>query len=79
MIYILAILIPPLPVLMKGKPIQALINIGFCCLLWIPGVLHAFAVINKSENIKRHKENIKRHKKEMKKLDAIEKSIKNDN
>lgn len=72
MIYILAILIPPLPVLMKGKPIQALINLGLCLLLWIPGVLHAFAVINKSEAIKRHK-------KEMKKLDAIEKNINKNN
>jgi uncharacterized membrane protein YqaE (UPF0057 family) len=72
MIYILAILIPPLAVLLKGKPIQALINLALCCLLWIPAVFHAFAVINKSESVKRHK-------KEMKKLDAIEKSMKNEN
>lgn len=44
--YLLAILLPPVAVLLCGKPIQAVLNLFLTFLLWIPGVIHAFAVVN---------------------------------
>ncbi|MSQ23482.1 MAG: YqaE/Pmp3 family membrane protein [Chloroflexi bacterium] len=45
MLYLLAILLPPLAVLMAGKPFQALLNVGLTFLFWIPGGIHAFMVV----------------------------------
>jgi len=44
--YLLAILLPPLAVLLSGRPIQALINIPLTLCLWIPGAIHAILVVN---------------------------------
>ncbi len=44
--YLLAILLPPVAVLICGKPIQALINLILCFLLYIPGMIHAIMVVN---------------------------------
>ena len=44
--YLLAILIPPVAVLLCGKPIQFVLNIFLTLLLWIPGVIHAILVVN---------------------------------
>ena len=38
-VYLLAILLPPLAVLLCGKPIQAILNALLTC-CWIPGVIH---------------------------------------
>jgi uncharacterized membrane protein YqaE (UPF0057 family) len=46
MLYLLAIVLPPLAVLICGKPGQAALNLVLTCLLWIPGVIHAFMVVN---------------------------------
>lgn len=46
MLYLLAILLPPVAVLLTGRPGQALLNTGLTLLLWIPGVVHAFFIIN---------------------------------
>ena len=46
MLYILAIFLPPVAVLLTGKPFQAFINLILCFFLWIPAVIHAFFVIN---------------------------------
>ncbi len=46
MLYFLAILLPPVAVLLTGKPLQALLNLVLTILGWIPGVIHAFLVIN---------------------------------
>ncbi len=46
MLYFLAIVLPPVAVLLTGKPIQALLNLLLTVLGWIPGVIHAFMVIN---------------------------------
>jgi uncharacterized membrane protein YqaE (UPF0057 family) len=51
--YILAIFLPPVAVLMCGKPGAALLNLLLCVLLWIPGVIHAFIVISQTESDKR--------------------------
>jgi uncharacterized membrane protein YqaE (UPF0057 family) len=59
MLYLLAIVFPPLAVLLVGKPFQAMLNVVLCIFLWIPGIIHAFMVVNESKNNKRHKELIR--------------------
>lgn len=51
--YLLAVVFPPLAVLIAGRPIQALINLFLCFLFYIPGVIHAFAVVNERKADKR--------------------------
>ena len=41
-----AILLPPLAVLLCGKPIQAVLNVILTLLLWIPGMIHAILVVH---------------------------------
>ena len=50
---LLAILLPPIAVLLKGEPIQALLNIVLCFLCWIPGIIHAIMVVNAANADKR--------------------------
>jgi uncharacterized membrane protein YqaE (UPF0057 family) len=59
MLYLLAIVLPPLAVLLVGKPVQAVLNVLLCCLLWIPGAVHAIMVVSESKANKRHKEMVK--------------------
>jgi uncharacterized membrane protein YqaE (UPF0057 family) len=42
--YLLALLLPPLAVLLCGKPFQAILNILLTILGWIPGAVHACLV-----------------------------------
>ena len=44
--YLLAIILPPLAVLLCGKPVQFLLNIILTLFFWIPGVIHAILVVN---------------------------------
>jgi uncharacterized membrane protein YqaE (UPF0057 family) len=44
--YLLAIVLPPLAVLLCGKPFQALLNVLLTLLLWLPGVIHAILVVH---------------------------------
>ena len=46
MLYLVAILLPPLAVLLCGKPFQAVLNVILTLLLWIPGMIHAILVVN---------------------------------
>ncbi|MCL6442074.1 MAG: YqaE/Pmp3 family membrane protein [Alicyclobacillus sp.] len=48
--YFLAIVLPPIAVLLCGKPFSAILNLILCCLGWIPGIIHALFVV------KSHKE-----------------------
>jgi uncharacterized membrane protein YqaE (UPF0057 family) len=45
-LYLVAILLPPLAVVMAGKPGQALLNIVLTLIFWIPGMVHALFVVN---------------------------------
>lgn len=45
MMYLLAIIVPPLAVLFSGKPVQAVINFFLCFLIWIPAVIHAILIV----------------------------------
>ena len=44
--YLLAVILPPLAVLICGKPIQAILNLVLTLLFWIPGLIHAIFVVN---------------------------------
>lgn len=44
--YLLAILVPPLAVLLCGKPVQAVLNLFLTLLLWFPGAIHALFVVS---------------------------------
>jgi uncharacterized membrane protein YqaE (UPF0057 family) len=46
MLYLVAVLLPPLAVLLSGKPFQAILNLFLTLLLWIPGVVHAIFVVH---------------------------------
>jgi uncharacterized membrane protein YqaE (UPF0057 family) len=45
MMYLLAILLPPVAVLLCGKPFQALLNLVLWVLGIIPGIVHAILVV----------------------------------
>jgi uncharacterized membrane protein YqaE (UPF0057 family) len=45
-LYLIAILFPPLAVLLCGKPLQAVLNLILTLFLYVPGLVHAILVIN---------------------------------
>ncbi|ASB60393.1 YqaE/Pmp3 family membrane protein [Bacillus stercoris] len=45
MMYLLAVLCPPLAVLFSGKPFQALLNLILTCIFWLPGAIHACFIV----------------------------------
>jgi uncharacterized membrane protein YqaE (UPF0057 family) len=46
MLYLLAILLPPVAVLFCGKPIQFILNIILTLCFYLPGMIHAVLVVN---------------------------------
>lgn len=44
--YLLAILLPPLAVLLCGRPFQAVLNLLLTLVFWVPGVLHAILIVH---------------------------------
>ena len=56
MLILLAIFLPPVAVLICGKPFQALINVPLTLLLWLPGMIHALMVVSNHQAEARHKE-----------------------
>ncbi|MFC4736166.1 YqaE/Pmp3 family membrane protein [Bacillus daqingensis] len=53
MMWLLAILLPPVAVLLAGKPIQALINLVLTLFFYIPGMIHAILVVKENKDDKR--------------------------
>ena len=49
---------PPIAVFVYGGFVQALINTVLTLLFYIPGVIHAFVVVIRHENERRHQEKI---------------------
>ena len=43
--YFIAIVLPPLAVLLCGKPIQAILNLVLTLFFWVPGIVHALFVV----------------------------------
>ena len=66
MLYILAIFLPPLAVLLCGRPGAAILNLVLCLLFWIPGVVHAFIVIGQTDADRRQEKLIKELRKQAK-------------
>ena len=67
--YVIAILFPPLAILLKGKIIQATLNLilllaglaltlvfGLGLILWIVAIVHACVVVHRSHADRRHRE-----------------------
>lgn len=54
--YLLAVILPPLAVLLCGKPGQALLNLILTIIGWLPGVIHAILVVNSHKADRRNKE-----------------------
>jgi uncharacterized membrane protein YqaE (UPF0057 family) len=50
MIYLIAVICPPFAALIAGKRKQALINLLLTVLFYVPGLVHAMAVIRKSHD-----------------------------
>ena len=46
MLYLVAILLPPVAVLLAVKPFQALFNLLLTILLYVPGLIHALLVVH---------------------------------
>ena len=46
MLYLLAIILPPVAVFACGKPVQAILNFGLSLCFWVPGAVHALFVVN---------------------------------
>ncbi|WP_223700108.1 YqaE/Pmp3 family membrane protein [Sutcliffiella deserti] len=59
MMYLLAILLPPVAVLFTGRPIQAVLNLILTLIFWIPGAVHAILVVNEHKADKRMKKQAK--------------------
>lgn len=53
MMYLLAIILPPVAVLFSGKPVQALLNLVLTIIFWIPGAVHAILVVKDKKDDKR--------------------------
>lgn len=44
-LYLFSVVCPPLAVLLVGKPVQAMLNLVLCLLLYVPGLIHALMVV----------------------------------
>jgi uncharacterized membrane protein YqaE (UPF0057 family) len=55
MLTMLCVLCPPLAVLAAGNRSQALTNLGLTLLLYVPGLLHALAVVDR-QHVQRRNE-----------------------
>jgi uncharacterized membrane protein YqaE (UPF0057 family) len=51
--YFIAIVLPPLAVLLCGKPVQFLLNIVLTLFFWVPGMIHAILVVHEHLEDKR--------------------------
>jgi len=67
MMYLLAILLPPVAVLFVGRPFQAFLNLILTLFFWLPGAIHAILVVHekKADNrMKKQAELIAKHRRE---------------
>ncbi|MFE0508133.1 YqaE/Pmp3 family membrane protein [Peribacillus butanolivorans] len=56
MLYLIAILFPPLAVLLAGKPIQTVLNLILTLFCYVPGLIHAILVVHDKKADKRMKQ-----------------------
>ena len=62
MLYLVAIFLPPVAVLLCGKPVQAILNLILTLLFYVPGLIHALLVVNNHYADKRTERVIKEMK-----------------
>ncbi|MES1040262.1 MULTISPECIES: YqaE/Pmp3 family membrane protein [Peribacillus] len=55
MLYLIAIIFPPLAVLLAGKPVQAVLNLVLTLFFYVPGLIHAILVVHDKNADKRMK------------------------
>jgi uncharacterized membrane protein YqaE (UPF0057 family) len=55
-LYLIAIIFPPLAVLLAGKPIQAVLNLVLTLFFYVPGLIHAILVVHDKKADKRMKQ-----------------------
>lgn len=53
MLYLLAVVLPPVAVLISGKPFQAILNFVLTLFFWFPGAIHAILVVKDRKDDKR--------------------------
>jgi uncharacterized membrane protein YqaE (UPF0057 family) len=51
--YLLAFILPPAAVALCGEPSRLLTNVPLTACLWVPGVLHALAVVRRAADAER--------------------------
>lgn len=59
MMYLLAILLPPVAVLFVGKPFQAILNLILTLFFWLPGAIHAVLLVHEKKADDRMKKQAK--------------------
>jgi len=63
---LLAIILPPLAVLLCGKPFQAILNLILCVVtVWIGAVIHAIYTVTRKDADRRHEETMRAHRSAM--------------
>jgi uncharacterized membrane protein YqaE (UPF0057 family) len=53
--YFLAIVLPPVAVILCGRPIQFALNVLLTLCFWVPGAVHALLVVKDHKDNKRTK------------------------
>ncbi|MGM0888944.1 MAG: YqaE/Pmp3 family membrane protein [Bacillota bacterium] len=56
MLYLIAIIFPPLAVLLAGKPIQSVLNLVLTLFFYVPGLIHAILMVHDKKADKRMKQ-----------------------
>ncbi len=69
MMYLLALILPPVAVLLCGKPVQAILNFFLSLFFFIPGVIHAILVVHDKKADDRMKKQAKLIARERRKFD----------
>ena len=54
MLFLLAIICPPLAVLATGTPRRAAVNVGLTLLFYFPGLFHALNVVDRHTTVRRY-------------------------
>ena len=72
--FILCILFPPLAALIAGGLMSGILNFILTLLGWIPGMIHAFMVVNNDKAEKRNQEQIQAIKEQTNTLKQPEKT-----
>lgn len=54
MLYLLALIFPPLAVFLVGRPVQGFINILLTICFAVPGIIHALLVVHEHKTDKRY-------------------------